>query len=77
MTSGFVQFARNTGGALGVPLYGIGLMLPVVLSVSLLLTFSFMSAAAIGGLILCWAGIIGVSAYTPVHEPLRKDRVTE
>ena len=77
VTSGFVQLARNAGGALGVPLYGIGLMLPVVLSVSLLLTFSFMSAAAIGGLILCWAGIIGVSACNPVHEPLRKERVTE
>ena len=77
VTSGFVQFAGNAGGALGVPLYGIGLMLPVVLSVSLLLTFSFMSAAAISGLILCWAGIIGVSACNPVHEPLRKDRVTE
>ena len=49
-------------------------MLPVVLSVSLLLTFSFMSAAAIGGLILCLAGIIGVSSYNPVHKPLRDDK---
>ena len=52
-------------------------MLPVALSASLLLTFSFMSAAAIGGLILCWAGIIGVSAYNPVHEPSREDKATE
>jgi len=74
VTSGFVQFARNVGGALGVPLYGVGLMLPVVLSTSLLLTFSFMSAAAIGGLILCLAGIIGVSSYNPVHKPLRDDK---
>ena len=74
VTSGFVQFARNAGGALGVPLYGVGLMLPVVLSTSLLLTFSFMSVVAIGGLILCWAGIIGVSSYNPVHKPLRDDK---
>ena len=74
VTSGFVQFARNAGGALGVPLYGVGLILPVALSVSLLLTFSFMSAAAIGGLILCWAGIIGVSSYNPVHKSSRKGK---
>ena len=74
VTSGFVQFARNAGGALGVPLYGVGLMLPVVLSTSLLLTFSFMSVVAIGGLILCWAGIIGVSSYNPVHKSSRKGK---
>jgi len=74
VTSGFVQFARNAGGALGAPLYGVGLMLPVVLSISLLLTFLFMSVAAIGGLILCWVGIIGVSSYNPVHKLSREDK---
>ena len=74
VTSGFVQFARNAGGALGVPLYGVGLMLPVALSISLLLTFSFMSVAAIGGLILCWVGIIGVSACNSVHKSSRKGK---
>ena len=47
-------------------------MLPVVLSISLLLTFSFMSVAAIGGLILCWVGIIGVSSYNSVHKSSRE-----
>lgn len=65
VTSSLIQFSRNLGGGLGVPLYGATIMLPLSLSLSLPLTFVTMFVAACVGVILCWRGTIGTSV--PAH----------
>lgn len=76
VTSGFVQFARNSGGALGVLFYGIPMMLPLAMSTSVLVTFAVMSVAAIVGLALCWTGIIGVSVENPTKRTSREGKTS-